>query len=253
MVVSNCLKIIIFFIVISITESYSQVGIGTTDVNGDALLELDASQTYGGLLPPRVALLSTSVSNPLGTHIQGMTVYNTAIRNDVSPGKYYNDGTKWIRIEGSDIVESISIEEDITIPYKTNNKGYSNIIDLDFTARKENVMVLLTASGLGYTGIMSTVHFRIRRISNSPNVNIIIGGTMTKIQEYTDALLNSYSVTPWSTSYSTLLTGLTIGKQYRVRVQGKVTGVYGGSQYYDAAIFPETNPDSDHLTISTIQ
>jgi hypothetical protein len=229
------------------------VGIGTITVNDDALLELDASQTYGGLLPPRVRLLRTSSPVPLGAHIQGMTVYNTDDRNDVKPGKYYNDGSKWVRVEGADIVDSISLTNDILVEYKTNNGGFTNLIDLVFTARKENVMLLFTSSGLGYTGAMSTVHFRFRLRSNSPSANVIIGGTMNKIQDYTNAFFNIYSITPWSTSYSKVLTGLTIGKEYTVRLQGRVTGVFGGSDFYDAAIFPVTYPDSNHLTISVIQ
>lgn len=75
-----------------------QVGIGTTNPNPDALLDVDASTTTGGFLLPRLALTSTLNAAPLTAHVAGMTIYNTAATGDVSPGFYYNDGTKWIKL-----------------------------------------------------------------------------------------------------------------------------------------------------------
>lgn len=76
----------------------AQVGIGTTTPNPNALLDIDATTTAGGLLLPRVALTSTTGFAPLTSHVQGMTVYNTATTGDVTPGYYYNDGAAWERI-----------------------------------------------------------------------------------------------------------------------------------------------------------
>lgn len=76
----------------------AQVGIGTTNPNSNALLDIDASTTAGGLLLPRVALTGTANEAPLSAHVQGMTVYNTATAGNVTPGYYYNDGTQWVRI-----------------------------------------------------------------------------------------------------------------------------------------------------------
>lgn len=92
------------FLFFSLT-TFAQVGIGTTNPNGNALLELDASATPGGLLLPRVALVATNEVAPLTAHLAGMTVYNTATAgtgiNRVTPGYYYNDGGQWVRIIGS--------------------------------------------------------------------------------------------------------------------------------------------------------
>ena len=78
--------------------TFGQVGIGTTSPNSNALLDIDATVTPGGLLLPRVALTSTSSFSPLSAHVAGMTVYNTATINDVTPGFYYNNGLGWIQI-----------------------------------------------------------------------------------------------------------------------------------------------------------
>ena len=64
--------------------------------NSGAILELES--TNKGLLLPRVALSSTTTWGLSGSITAGMTVYNTATANDVTPGYYYNDGTQWVRL-----------------------------------------------------------------------------------------------------------------------------------------------------------
>ncbi|WP_310994039.1 hypothetical protein [Aequorivita marina] len=95
------LKTVVFiFTFFSTAACYAQVGIGTTDPDGDALLELFSNNK--GLLMPRVALTSTTSFAPLSAHVMGMTVYNTATNGSgvtaVSEGFYYNTGAKWIKV-----------------------------------------------------------------------------------------------------------------------------------------------------------
>lgn len=84
----------------------SQVGVGTTTPNG----ALDVSSSTNGLIPPRVALTATNVAAPVvnpqgGALVAGTLVWNTAtagtIPNNVIPGMYYWDGTRWISLAGS--------------------------------------------------------------------------------------------------------------------------------------------------------
>lgn len=80
-------------------NGFTQVGIGTTMPNVNAVLDVTSTPAAtGGLLLPRVALTGTANESPLGAHVQGMTVYNTNTVGDVTPGYYYDDGTKWVRI-----------------------------------------------------------------------------------------------------------------------------------------------------------
>lgn len=83
----------------------SQVSISTgsasaTEPHESAVLDLQS--TDRGLLLPRVQLSDTKTASPLTSHVAGMTVYNTATAGTdalaVSPGLYYNDGTKWVSL-----------------------------------------------------------------------------------------------------------------------------------------------------------
>ncbi len=78
---------------------FAQVGIGNTNPNANALLEIgDATTTTQGLLLPRVDLVSTTSFAPMSAHLQGMVVYNKNTAGDVIPGYYYNDGGQWVRL-----------------------------------------------------------------------------------------------------------------------------------------------------------
>ncbi|GIV23957.1 MAG: hypothetical protein KatS3mg025_1616 [Bacteroidia bacterium] len=79
------------------------VGIGTAMPHPAARLHV--AGTDMGVLLPTAALTSATVWTPLvGTPQAGMIVYNTATAgtppNDVSPGYYYWDGSRWVRMDG---------------------------------------------------------------------------------------------------------------------------------------------------------
>lgn len=83
----------------------AQVTIGAAiDPDEDAILDLKQKQdgtSDKGLLLPRVNLVSPTNTFPLSQHIEGMLVYNKTDddSNDIKPGIFYNDGTKWKRID----------------------------------------------------------------------------------------------------------------------------------------------------------
>lgn len=103
--------LLIFLIIGGMKTVSAQVTIGSNNPpNDNALLDLqektDGTSTKG-LLFPRVALVATDDFSPLAAHVKGMVVYNTAttpydpatdMSTRVSPGLYYNDGTKWERM-----------------------------------------------------------------------------------------------------------------------------------------------------------
>ncbi len=78
-------------------EVQSQIGIGTTLPNPNSILDL--TTTNRGFLLPRIALTNTTSPAPLTAFVAGMTLYNTALTGDVSPGIYFSNCTSWISIE----------------------------------------------------------------------------------------------------------------------------------------------------------
>ncbi len=85
----------------NISKLNAQIKLGNNpkSLNPNAVLEIESSNK--GLLLPRLALSSTTVATPLSDFVQGMFVYNTAFINDVTPGIYYCDGSKWIKVNSS--------------------------------------------------------------------------------------------------------------------------------------------------------
>ena len=88
-------------------QSYgiAQIGVGTSSVESSARFQVDASASSNakGFLPPRVALTASNNILPFtATPATGIMVYNTATAgtapNDVLPGLYYYDGSKWQRV-----------------------------------------------------------------------------------------------------------------------------------------------------------
>lgn len=68
--------------------------------DADAVAEFESSNK--GVLLSRVALTASNAAAPLSAFVTGMIVYNTATAgtapNQVTPGYYYCDGTKWVRL-----------------------------------------------------------------------------------------------------------------------------------------------------------
>src|SRR6218665_894302 len=95
-------KIIFLSAVLFSAVMSAQVKIGGTDGTPNPNAMLDVEATNKGMLLPRLALQQTVDSAPLSAHVAGMTVYNTAAANDVVPGFYYNDGTKWQQMVTTD-------------------------------------------------------------------------------------------------------------------------------------------------------
>jgi hypothetical protein len=86
--------------------SNAQVGVGTTTPAG----ALDINSSTNGLLLPRVSLTALNVAAPVvnpagGALVVGTLIWNTAtagvIPNNVVPGMYYWEGTRWISLAGS--------------------------------------------------------------------------------------------------------------------------------------------------------
>mgnify|MGYP006151389397 FL=1 len=95
-------RYVLFVTLLVSYEGRAQIGLklGTapSTLSPNAILDLSGTTNRGFLLP-RLALTGTANSAPLsGTITSGMLVYNTATAGDVTPGVYYADGTRWVRV-----------------------------------------------------------------------------------------------------------------------------------------------------------
>lgn len=94
-------KVLLLGALIVVGSSFGQnVGIGTATPNASA--KLDVTSTNSGVLIPRVALTAANAAGPVTAPATSLLVYNTATAgagiNAVSPGFYYWDGARWVRM-----------------------------------------------------------------------------------------------------------------------------------------------------------
>jgi len=127
---SNYLLLVLAICLAQTIHLNAQVTIGSNNPpDENALLDLKETGTTSskGFLLPRVALTSTTSYAPLkNSPEKGMTVYNTSTVNDVTPGYYYNDGTKWVRLYTEPdlffYMPSINLPIDISDPSYSGGK-----------------------------------------------------------------------------------------------------------------------------------
>lgn len=90
------MKKLIFFLFL-FCKVFAQTGIGTNTPHASAKLEVSA--TNRGFLPPRIALTGILDVSTIASPATGLVIYNTATAgttpNNVLPGYYYWDGSKW--------------------------------------------------------------------------------------------------------------------------------------------------------------
>lgn len=239
-------RVLTLFTLLIFSASIAQVGIGTTSPNPDSLLDINASASPGGLLLPRLALSSTVSASPLSAHVGGMTVYNTASTGDVTPGLYYNDGSKWNRISiAQPSFESVTLATD----YSLAAGGYFDVpaMSLTFVARETTVMIMLSGSGDTSPELATGIgDFQVVNVTSGTT----IGGSHEKLTTFDDVFGVQSAV--WSVSFGKSITGLTIGQSYTIKVQALLDPllVYPGTPLLQ--INAATEPFHHHLTLTVI-
>ncbi|SRX55362.1 hypothetical protein [Aequorivita sp. CIP111184] len=168
----SCALLFCFLLSLFSFNVFSQVGIGTTNPNPNALLDLDASTTSGGLLLPRLSLAATNSFAPLTANVAGMVVYNTSTGgiapNNVTPGYYYNDGTGWVRVGVASVDWSILGNAGTNA---TNNFiGTTDNQPLTFRVNNSERMGILTNGNVGMGGYYGNVKLNITGGTNDYGV-----------------------------------------------------------------------------------
>ena len=122
---SLLLFLLVFF---ALTKTNAQVGIGTTTPDA----ALDITSTTDGLLIPRVALTITTSPSPLTLPTPSELVYNTASTFDVTPGYYYWDVVKWVKLSAATASSGPNWNISGNIVDNSNFLGTTNNFDLVF-------------------------------------------------------------------------------------------------------------------------
>ena len=95
---------------------------------------LEVSSTNKGVLFTRLALTAANIPAPLTAHVAGMILYNTSTAgispNQVTPGYYYNDGTRWVRLTDKyqaehwyNVANNLPADANTQNIYQTGNVG----------------------------------------------------------------------------------------------------------------------------------
>jgi hypothetical protein len=90
------IQCLITLMAISLSGFSQSVAINTTLNPANPAAGLDIDFPSSGFLVTRMPLTSLSSFAPLSAHVAGMMLFNTATTANVTPGLYFDDGTKWV-------------------------------------------------------------------------------------------------------------------------------------------------------------
>lgn len=154
---------------------FAQVGINTTDPK--AMLDIESEDS--GILIPRVALTSTLIATPVVSPELSELVYNTQTAgtapNDVSPGFYYWNGSKWIRLSAgggpsSDDKWDLS-GNSATVP-GTNFLGTTDAKDLYFKTNGSTRLIIPSDKNQIYANTRGTKTAPFYSFKDDPDTGI---------------------------------------------------------------------------------
>lgn len=148
----------------------SDVGVTTETPAAGALLELET--TNKGFLMPRVALSATNSVVPFNSDasitndatgmakLAGMTVYNTANTTGtgrVTPGYYYNNGTKWVKLDEYSRLRWFYMPSiDIPVSYTNDSDRSKTVYLYEEYLRQFKVTAANSAAGLPASNIVTS-------------------------------------------------------------------------------------------------
>ncbi len=185
-------------IILLTNQSFAQTGnVGIGTASPDASSILDVNSTTKGLLIPNVALTATNSTGPITTPATSLLVYNTANASSgttlVTPGYYYWDGAKWVRILNA---KTVNANNGLSIVNDT-------LIQLGGALTKPTTVSALTATNkMSFTGTgvdafnvdgttlsIDATNDRIGVGTSTPNAQLQLGNSIAnrKVVLYEDA------------------------------------------------------------------
>lgn len=217
---------------VSFTNMTAQVGVGNTTPAGALDLNPTVATNFG-FVPPRVALTALNaqapVLNPQGGVIpNGTIVWNTAttgtLPNNVSPGLYYWNGSKWISVAGSpggldwSIIGNGGIDGGVT-----GITGTPATIGTNFLGTYDNTNIDIRTNGSPAARFSSLGEFFIGDIET-----VLPGDLMNGVSEGNPTFpwaINGYTDQNGGGVYGSVTGGTTAF----AAVQGEYSGTYASS------------------------
>ncbi|MBL7729665.1 MAG: hypothetical protein JNM88_00690 [Chitinophagaceae bacterium] len=165
------------FITGSTALAQIKVGSNPQTLNANAVLEIESANK--GLLLPRLQLVSTTAASPMSAFVRGMVVYNTATINDVTPGIYYSDGTRWIKINGSGIAPTETNAWSLNGNTGTNNNNFLGTTDNNPLRIKTNNTERIHIDNNGRVGIGTSTPAATLQVKGQVIIDSLTSGNTT--------------------------------------------------------------------------
>src|SRR5690554_1158560 len=156
----------------------AQVGINTTDPK--AALDIESSDS--GVLIPRVALSATTTAAPVVSPEISELVYNTATAgsapNNVTPGYYYWNGTKWVGLNtgGGEGDEKWDLSGNAGTTPGTNFLGTTDNKDLYFKTNNTTRLIIPSDKNQIFANVRGTRALPFYSFKDDPDTGIYSPG-----------------------------------------------------------------------------
>jgi hypothetical protein len=212
---------LVIFTLLNLT-AYSQVGVGTTQVEKDLLLKVKA--TDKGFLLPNITIPDLSKAAPVNNPAYGLLVYNN---HPEKKGFNYWDGSKWSTLIDTNNIYSVL---GLTISYSTSNSNPVSLTApqgaLNYAENSLPETIWTEVPGLtkeiNITNTNNNVFIitegMVQANNDTPNlsnvftyaVGIFVDGKLAGVRNYSSKYANSYQYDFFS--INTLLQNLSAGK-----------------------------------------
>jgi hypothetical protein len=186
----------------------AQVGIGVSTSTMAASAQLEVASTTKGFLPPRITLTGTEDVATISSPATGLFIYNTATAgatpNNVSPGLYYYDGSKWQRVinqlSGYATTSALATKADVASPTFTGTPTLpTGTIGVTQTAENSTTALATTAfvatanaTNANLTGMVTSNGNATTVVTNANLTGVITSsGNATSLGSFTSTNLAS--------------------------------------------------------------
>lgn len=183
--------LLLAFFLCTIYDANAQLKIGNnpTAIDNNSLFEMET--TNMGLLPPRVALNSSSSASPLTAPVPaGMTVFS--IGGTLTDGYYFWNGSKWIRLVTGDVSSNLVAKTANCTLLKTETMVLASndiTVTLPAITADDNGLAIMVKNNGTYTDLVTIAG------TSGATLDNIASFTLTRYQSRTFVAYNGVWVT----------------------------------------------------------